>query len=201
MKTPTLDAMTMAYHELRSPLGLVLTAARVAAEQAAGDDDLRRRCETIVRAAERMLRTAQQVFELSELPGDVVEAPYSPSDVILGVAADLGALGVCVACDVTPGARRAWTTGVAERLEALVQSLLTNAGDHGEPGVPVRMSLDATPVALTVAVTNTIAAARRHKGLGLGSLIANELAIRLGADLEMAAEDGKFTATVRLPLQ
>lgn len=200
MKTPALDAMTMAYHELRSPLGLVLTAARVAAEEAAADEDLRRRCETIARAAERMLRTAQQVFELGEQPEPATDAPYSPSDVVLGVAEDLRALGVAIECEVTPAARRAWTTGVSERLEALVQSLLTNASDHGEPGVPVRVRVERTRRVLAVEVVNAIAANRRHRGLGLGSLIANELALRLGADLEMAAEDGQFTATIHLPL-
>ncbi len=59
------DPVTMAYHELRSPLALVATVARSAAEECE-DELVRARCLSIVRAAERMIRTAGHLMDLAE---------------------------------------------------------------------------------------------------------------------------------------
>jgi len=193
--------MAFAYHELRAPLGLLATAAQYAADECEDDGDRRRRWETVVRTAERILRTADQVLHLNKLAAEEEVRAYSPSDLLLAMLEDVRGLGVLVESEITPAARRAWATGVPSRFEALAQSLLNNAIDHGEPGEPVRIAVYATESVLTVEIENAIAAVRRHKGLGLGSVVSNTLALQLGAELELAAEDGRYRATARLPLR
>lgn len=201
--TTSLDPIAFAYHELRAPLGLLATAAQFAADECEqeGDDDRSRRWETVVRTAERILRTADQVLHLNSLAATEESSPYSPTDILLALVEDVRALNVPVTCEVTPAARRAWATGVPARFEALLQSLLNNAIDHGEQGEEIRISAHETDGSLRIEVTNTIARVRRHKGLGLGTVVSNTLATQLGADLELSAEGDRYRAVARLPLR
>ena len=199
MNPAALEPMTLVYHELRSPLGLVATAARAAAEEC-DDEDLRKRCEVIVSAADRMLRTAQQLFDLARGSEPPALAPFSPSDAVLAIAADHTALGREVDTVVTASARRTWTLGVREQFEALVQSLVSNALDHGDPLAPplLQVAMDGDVVVLEV--RNRVAGAPRHDGLGLGSYVVRGLAHRLGATLNETESGLEHVVRMRLPL-
>ena len=96
MKSLMADPVTLAYHELRAPLGLVATAARSAAADCE-DESLRKRCEMIVRAAERMLRTAQSVMSLVEGSQPAESQRITLSEVVERLADDARALGFPVA--------------------------------------------------------------------------------------------------------
>ncbi|MCC7362954.1 MAG: HAMP domain-containing histidine kinase [Dehalococcoidia bacterium] len=199
MNPATLEPMTLVYHELRSPLGLLATAARSAAEEC-DDENLKSRCEIIVRAAERMLRTAQQLLDLAR--GDDGREPeaFSPTDIILVIAADNTALGSTVETVITPAARRAWTLAVREVFEALMQSLVSNALDHGDPDVAPVVQVAAEEDALVVEVRNRVGTAKQHEGLGLGSYIARGLAEQLGARIETIEARREHVVRLHLPV-
>ena len=85
------DPLTVAYHELRSPLGLIVMQARAAAAEAT-EPGVRARCESIVRAAERMLRTAAEIFAAEQAAGSTVERTFAPVEVASGLITDLQGL-------------------------------------------------------------------------------------------------------------
>jgi signal transduction histidine kinase len=187
----------MVYHELRSPLGLVATAARSAADDCQ-DDELRGRCEMIVRAAERMLRTANQVFELNRAAERLDRDWFVPAGVAAGLVADLRGLDVDVRCETAAGAAGAAVFGVREQFEALLHSLVTNALDHSDPGTEVVVRLAEAEGELVVSVTNRVASLKRHKGMGLGTYIARALADRLDARLTVASAEGVYRVELAL---
>jgi signal transduction histidine kinase len=195
----TIDPVSLVYHELRAPLGLVATAARAAAEDA-GDEDLRLRCEMIVRAAERMLRTANEVFQLNRAADSSTRTPFSPWGVTRDIAETLAAFDVCVRAAADKASRALVVEGVPDRFEALVHSLITNAVDHAPPGSPVDVELRLVDSELELVVSNPVASVRRHRGLGLGTVVAEGLASRLGGSLEVAATGELFAAMLRLPI-
>jgi signal transduction histidine kinase len=196
---PVADPATLVLHELRGPLGLMATAAQSAADDCA-DDDIRSRCEMIVRAAERMLRTANEVFQLSRAAQADECALYSPFEVAEDMIQTLLGMAVRIRLEATPEARALLTEGVPERFEALLHSLISNGVDHCEPGSTVQVSLTTAAGSLKVAVENEASANRRHRGLGLGTQVADSLAIRLGGGIARTCEAGRFSATLSLPL-
>lgn len=195
---PAIDPVALAYHEIRSPLGLVAMAARAAADDCT-DEATRARCEMIVRAAERMLRTASQVFHLNRA-STAAPAAYRPAAVVRDLVRDMRGLDVRIRVRIDHDAADCETDGVAEQFEALVHTLVTNAIDHGESGEDIRLCIHRRGDALVVTVTNRIAARRRHSGDGMGTYIAHELAQRLGAELSTTSRRDTFRAQVILPL-
>lgn len=199
MNFSSADPLTMVYHELRGPLGLMATAARSAAEDCA-DDALRARCEVIVRAAERMLRTAGRVLDLAHAAELQASELFDPAEVVRSTINDLTQMSAPVALtelSTTPGCI---SEGDAAQLEALVQSLITNASDHAEPGTSINVIISERLGRLRVEFVNQRASVRQHKGLGLGLPICEKLASRLGAELACEPHGDHFRSTLMLPL-
>ena len=190
------DPLALAYHELRAPLGLVVTAARSAADEAP-DEHTRQRCEIIVRAAERMLRTATRVLDL-EHASDAPTA-FAPAEVLDDVVVTLRGLDVAVSLHASAASRAARVDGPRETFESLVQSLLSNALDHGLPGSCIGVEMRATPDAVTVDVLNQIDPFDHHVGRGLGSHLTDDLAAELGAAVTTASAGDRFRARVVIP--
>ena len=179
MNHATIDPATMVLHELRAPLGLMATAARSAADECQ-TEDLRQRCQMIVRAAEGMLRTANQLFQLNRAASAETLEPFRPFDVAVQLVDTLRGFDVRVVLLGDAASMCAQTLGVPERFEALLHSLLTNAMDHSDLGVPVTVELRTFEGALRIEIRNRPALVARHKGLGLGLAIADALAERAG---------------------
>lgn len=198
MVTTPYDPATLAYHELRAPLGLMLTAAQSAAQEC-DDATVRSRCEVIVRTADRMLRVAQELFRLSGLRASEPEL-YLPGRVVAQVVNDLSELGLPVAVvrDEVGTAVRA--TGSLVTFEALVSSLITNANDHARPGTTIEVSLTSENGYLRADIENQAEAADRHRGLGAGRFIEAQLAAELGAGMFSRDDSGRYTATILLPV-
>lgn len=192
------DPVTIAYHELRSPLGLVATAARSVAADCA-DEELRARCLSIVRAAERMLRTAGRLLEVAETSKGQDVRDFDPAGVLFEVLADYRALGVPVSVEVEEPLR-AGVRGVPEHFEALLCSILGNATDHGADGEPILVSISADDRCFRATIVNSVAAARSHMGIGLGSYIGERLANHLSASLRVERSGDRFIAELALPL-
>lgn len=194
-----LDPVTAAYHELRGPLGLIAMAARSAAD-GCPDEDLRRRCETIERAASRMLRTTRQVFDLAHARAAEGAAPYSPAAAVGEIVGDLREFGVSVELDAAGDLEALFASGDRAQFEALVQSLISNALDHSDEGATVRVSVEAVEHTLSLIVANPVATQRAHRGLGIGMMLCAQVAERMGASLRTDADDGEYRARIDLPV-
>lgn len=194
--TPAVDPLALVYHELRSPLGLMVTAARSAADEAS-DVEVRRRCETIVRAAERMLRTASQVFEVSRAQKAVGRREYSPFALVDDLVTDMAGLDARLRLLVNEGADKVTVFGVAEQFEALVHCLLSNAIDHCERGSTILVGVSLRDGGLEVTITNRVGG-DRHRGLGLGNYLAEQLASALGATITVSTDADLYAVAIRL---
>lgn len=193
MNALTYDPVTLAYHELRSPLGLVATTMRSMAEDSI-DEAVRRRVDVVLRTVERMLQTTERVFVIAR--GSVVDEAqwFTPAEVAEQVADDLALAGVPVTTEVSIRMPHFGARGVCE---TLLHSLLSNAGDHHEPGTAIRVTVSADGDIPVIAITNQIATTRRHHGLGAGSYLAQRLAEQAGATLTTERDGAFFFATLR----
>lgn len=201
MERARLDPMALVYHELRAPLGLVATAARSVAEDAT-DDDMRSRCEIIVRAAERMLRTAEAVTRATAMPStdDSDGETFVPHDVVRELVETLRGLDVPV--DLTMNTYGAPVVpGSGARFEALIHSLVSNAIDHGGAESDVHLAISGGPGSLVIEVRNAVTDCDAHRGSGLGAIVTNALARGLGATLSAGTTDNEYIARVVLPLR
>jgi signal transduction histidine kinase len=174
------------------------TAARSAADDCL-DESLKVRVEMIVRAAERMLRTTQRVLSLASAATPVGIGPVAPAPLFVEIAEDAGALGVPVTYRPDGSLSALVLQSDRSIIEAIVQSLLNNAQDHGEPGEPIRLAAVAADGALEVTVANTAAGKRLHSGLGAGTYLCQQLASRIGATLTTEATGCTFTAKLHVP--
>lgn len=198
--TLTLDPLTLAYHELRSPLGLVATMARSVAEESE-DGALRQQCQTILRTVERMLRTTGQVLDMAR-EGEPGEAEwFTPFETIRDLIDDLSRFDVRITVFAAPGADRARAFAAAGLFETLVQSLLTNAVDHSDPGADIRVELETTEFGLTLSIVNPVASSQRHRGIGAGLYLCERIAKQLGGTLRAGRVDSQFSVHVRMPMR
>jgi len=197
MTALALDPLTLAYHELRSPLGFVATALRSVAEDSL-DEGLRHRCDAIVRTVERMLRTSGQVSSLARADAPVHEVCFAPSDILYQIASDLSSFDMRVDVQATTEALETEVRGAPTTFETLIQSLVSNAIDHSDRGANVNLACAVEDRSLIVSITNAIASQRQHHGLGAGLYLCNRLAEQLGAQLTAGAEDGVFHVSLRL---
>lgn len=199
VKAAVVDPVALAYHELRSPLGLVITAARSAAEECPQDYEvLRMRCQAIARAAERMLVTAQEILAMSAVAGADCRDDFDLSSSLASAVAEFQALGVRLAPGSFPSFPR--VQGSRTKFETLIMSLLNNALEHGAPGADVEVRAWNEAGEAVVEIRNPIAPLDHHRGYRLGSRIAEELARGLRAGLQADAVNGVYRVTVRLPL-
>ena len=194
---PTDDPVTMVLHELRAPLGLMATAARCAAEECT-DDFLRGRCEAIVGAAERLLRTAHTVFALTQAASFVQRSTFAPAASVRGIVGDLQGLGLSARLAVEGAADEFAFEASQDQFETLVTSLLSNAQDHAEPGTSLDICIGPRADGLAIEISNTLAKRSRHSGLGLGSHIADQLAVLLPVTLHRRTDAGRFSVEIVL---
>ena len=159
------------------------TAARSAAAESS-DEYVRSRCESIVRAAERMLRTATHIIEVAaatQHAENAEQVDFEPARVVEDIVQDYRAMGTSIILEV---ADRGWMAhGVEQDLEALLCSLLGNASDHGDRSVPLHVVVQTVESRARITVRNAIGGGSDHRGLGLGTYISQQLASGLGAKL------------------
>ncbi len=185
----------MAYHELRSPLALMATAARSAAEESS-DEYVRSRCESIVRAAERMLRTATHIIDVAAAAQYTEPVDFDPARVVEDVVKDYRAMGAAIVLEVAERGRMAH--GVEQHLEALLCSLLGNASDHGDRSVPLHVVVRIIESRTRITVRNAVGSGGNHRGLGLGAYIGQQLVQELGATLNATTSETEHSVEIEL---
>lgn len=189
-------ALAFVAHELRAPLGLVVTAARTANE-VSEPEFLRRQLQVIERSAERLLRISSVL--LSAAAPARSTGRFQLDRTLAATIDDLQGLGLNVELQGELPANLS-LPGAAEHFEALVSSLVMNAADHGDARAPIVVSVmkgaDGDR-ALTVRIENKVAVEAQHRGRGLGMLIARQLAAQLCAELEITRSGPLFTTDIR----
>lgn len=199
MNAVVTDPVTVVYHELRSPLALMATLARSTAEEC-DDQVLRGRCLSIVRAAERMLKTAGYLMDVAESAKTATPPrTFNVAEVVEGIVADYGSLGVPVVA-YAEGDLPATIHSSPEHLEALLCSLLGNATDHGDPERPIVVSVRTCRGTCEVSVSNPVGPDRRHRGLGLGRYLSEQLAAQLNGAIAVEQTVALYTTTISIPM-
>jgi signal transduction histidine kinase len=193
-----LNPVTLVYHEVRAPIGLLTTAARALADDCE-DESMRRRCEIVVRAAERVMRISNQVLDLAASTRRANDGPCIPADTVTSVVSGLSDLGVPVTHHPGPGVRGTESSAPAAQLEAVLHSLIMNALDHGAPGCPIQVSTDVVGDALSIEVSNPIGPSG-HRGLGLGMYLCQEVVKTFGGELEAHAAGSQYSVELRIPV-
>jgi PAS domain S-box-containing protein len=211
-------------HDLRNPLGAIMTAAQLMLMRADAGERSARPLGRILASGQRMTRMIDQLLDftrarvgggiqvhrhdlsLGELCGQVIgelELAFPDLQIELEVAGDPAG---------------SWDP---DRLQQVISNLVANAGQHGEPEAGVRVRVDgrradsvflevhnqgAIPPALLPTLFDPFSGARARRaparGLGLGLYIVKELVRAHGGvvDVVSTPADGT-TFTVALPRQ
>ena len=197
------DPMTVLYHELKSPLSLIVTLA-----DATTDDVplelVRERSRAIARSASRVLRTSERVLAAAQAAGELgVESSadlFAPVPLLREQVADLQALGAPVELSLDQELDEFVVRGLPAQLEALIQALVGNALEHGDREHPVYLVGSLSGARLELSISN-LCARDAHEGLGISTYIATRLAHCLGATLTSARDDDEYHVRIELPLR
>ena len=206
-------------HDLRNPLGSIVNGAALLELKADNPDETRKKARIILNASRRMERLIQQLldFALARVKGAI---PIEPTAVDLAkvarqVVAELGALDTPVEMEIRGDTNGVWDV---DRMAQVVSNLVGNAVEHGQPGTPVRVSIDgesADQVVLSVENRGTIPKetlvvlfspfkprGKASKGLGLGLYIVEQLVLSHGGKVTVQEPTPELTRfMVRIPRQ
>lgn len=202
-------------HDLRQPLSAIALSSRLLAEAGVTPETQRRLLGRIGRAADRMTDMIRDLLDLSRARQGMA-VPVERARV------DLGALAVRAveeAETLHPGRLRievrgeAVVSGDASRLGQVLANLVSNALEHGDPAVVVRVAVRQAGDVVVLEVANGGAVAPEvlphvfepfarggRRGLGLGLFIVHEVVRAHGGTAEMESSEAAGTVVrVRLP--
>lgn len=207
-------------HDLRNPLSSIVSAAQLLELEAGDADKTRQRARTALEASRRMSRLIQQLldFALARVKGAI---PIEPLDVDLSVLcqqaiaelrAASAASGVELELSLAGDVLGVWDK---DRMLQVISNLVGNALEHGDPGSPVRVTVDgSSPDQVTLSVENqgsippeareslfSAFKPRRQasRGVGLGLYIADQIVLSHRGQLrveEPAVGRTRFTLTL-----
>jgi len=207
-------------HDLRSPLGAVLTGAQLVLGRTE-DETIRTPLQRVLGSAERMARMIEQLLDLTRVRlGQGIE--LSP------VAADMEAVVGQALAETVGGKERFCLetfgdlkgTWDVDRLFQVLSNLACNAIEHSPPGAPIEVRLDgSTSGVVELSVHNHGASVpkelrdvifepfrsskerrgRASQGLGLGLFITKQLVLAHGGQIGFETSDAGTVFKVRLP--
>ena len=204
-------------HELRTPLAALVAEASILREHlGALPADSRRAGELLVADVGRLRTLVDDLMEISRFDARAEQIALEPVDLPRLVRSVVASRSPEAALRLPDGPLVIETD--PRRLERILGNLLDNAREHA-PGVPVEVSLEASPEAIVIAVADRgpgvlpdrlerifdrfyKADPSRHGGSsGLGLAIAAEHAALLGGRLEAANRPGGgLRIQLRLPV-
>ena len=216
--------MAVLGHDLRNPLGTMVTGAQILQAQGGLDESKQRVLKRMTSAGERMTNMIAQLLDLTRArladgvgfigarePLDVASLVQRTADE-LRLAHPNSQLTLDAAGDTT-------TTGDSDRLLQLFSNLVSNALQHGATGGTVTMLVTGNETEVIVSVRNRgvipsdllpiifdpfrgrKGAAADSPGLGLGLFISQQIALAHGGSIEVASSEdrGETTFTVHIP--
>lgn len=213
--------MGMLGHDLRSPIGSMMMAARLG-QRWTQDERLQTQLRRIIASGERALGMIEQLLDTSRirLGGGITLSPRQGdlAQVASDALAELPEANERARVETDGDATGTWDL---DRLFQVLSNLAGNALQHSTPGSPVELRIDGTqPDLVELAVKSTgpaIAAeqverlfvpfgsrqkpGRGQRGLGLGLYITRHLVQAHGGEVrvESSEADGLTTFRVRLP--
>jgi signal transduction histidine kinase len=209
-------------HDLRNPLGAMVTGAELLAAQLSDERQLRT-LRRMTAAGQRMTAMIEQLLDLTRarLGGGLgfvrVREPLDVRELVQRTLDELREIypGRDIALESTSDCT---TSGDPERLLQLFGNLIANALTHGDDGAKVSVSVVGRSHDVVVDIRNQGVippervptlfepfqgkpqGAARSGGLGLGLFIAQQIAAAHGGDLAVESSEGAGTlVTVRLP--
>jgi signal transduction histidine kinase len=204
-------------HDLRNPLGSIVTAAALLLRRGRLDDQDAETVARIIRGSQRMARMITQLLDLTRarLGGGIPIAP-TPTDlgeVCRNVVEEFeAAIQLRVEGDLTG-------TWDKDRLAEVLSNLAGNAIEYAAPGTVVIVEAHADGAEVVVEISNQgdpipadllpfifepFRRARQHEesatgNLGLGLYIAHQIVLSHGGTLDAHSADGTTTLVMRLP--
>ncbi|MGE0869020.1 MAG: GAF domain-containing protein [Kofleriaceae bacterium] len=207
-------------HDLRNPLGAILTGAQLVLRRAS-DDQIRRPISRVLSSGERMARMIDQLLDFTRArSGGGIALDRKEIDLqrvckqILGELEDTNPART-IHLEVTGSVRGYWDP---DRLGQVVSNIAGNACQHGAPDTPVHVQLDGhRPERVVLQVTNSgeippsvvpalfepFRGAHQHRehvnGLGLGLFITQQIVRAHGGTIEVSSSHGKTSFIAELP--
>jgi signal transduction histidine kinase/ActR/RegA family two-component response regulator len=217
------EFLAMLGHELRNPLGVISTAARLLEGLDTQKDGARVR-EVILRQTAHLARLVDDLLDVGRLmTGKVIlhRQPIDLAQCLERSVATFRAMGRTERHVVTVEVRPAWVDADAVRVEQVVANLLGNALKYTPPGGTVRLAVepvgaeavltvgdsgvgilpDLLPRVFDLFVQGNQALDRAHGGLGIGLTLVRRLVELHGGSIEASSpgpEQGTVF-TVRFP--
>ena len=213
------ELLAVIAHELRNPVGVMVGTAQMLADHVevltpVERVDLRK---ALVGSGSRIVRLMDDLLTASRLEGGALEV--RPMDIDLGpilaqalLSAGGSAEGPSVELELGPDGDRLRVVADPDRLQQIVQNLVTNAVRHGAPPICVQVSVDDASVVISVLdhgpgvaevvggrVFDRFVTGDRAAGTGLGLFIVRELARAQGGDATYHRAGGTTRFAVRLP--
>lgn len=182
-----------AHHELRSPVALIVTAARAAIEQG----DAARAFSTLELIERTALRALDRITAVLEAPQPV--ASHRSAEFLRRLVTDAAASGRRFELLVDPRADGEQMLHDPRAFEAVAQNLIDNAFAHGDPSEPVRLHLGRDESALHLTILNR-RSSQPVAGYGIGLPLAFELVARQRGDLSAGPLGDDYRAELVVPI-
>jgi PAS domain S-box-containing protein len=213
-------------HDLRNPLGAIMTAAQLALMRREGGNASghgeTKPLSRILSSGQRMTTMIDQLLDFTRARsgGGIDIEPHDTSLADLYAQA-VGELDLAhpeweIHCQVTGDPRGLWDS---DRLLQVLSNVVANAGQHGLPGAPISIKIDGTareqvrvevhnegaiPPALLPQLFDPFRGTRhrrdRSRGLGLGLFIVREIVRAHGGTVDVTSSEAAGTTfSVLLP--
>lgn len=149
----------MAAHDLRNPLGVIMSYAKFL-DRIAGvklDDQERQFLAQIARSSQFMLRLLEDLLDVSQIESGKLQLALAPLDLAATVAGNVelnrllaGAKNIAI--ELQRPAAPLWVEADATKIEQVLNNLISNAVKYSPPGTTVGVTLDADAGEVTVRV-------------------------------------------------
>ncbi|MGE0549219.1 MAG: GAF domain-containing protein [Kofleriaceae bacterium] len=207
-------------HDLRNPLGAILTGAQLVLRRAS-DDQIRRPISRVLSSGERMARMIDQLLDFTRArSGGGIALDRRQFELLRVCKQIVGELE-----DTNPerairlevvGSTHGWWD--PDRLGQVVSNIAGNACQHGAPGTPVHVQIDGThhdrvvlrvtnageiPESVVPVLFEPFRGSHEHRehvsGLGLGLFITQQIILAHGGAIAVSSSGGETTFVAELP--
>jgi signal transduction histidine kinase/CheY-like chemotaxis protein len=217
------DMLAIVGHDLRSPLGAVLTASELLEDELAPGTESAQTVRRIQNSVERMTRIIEQLLDVTQARlGAGIPVAVERSSLVPIVASVLDELRLAYPKTTFElvGSADVHGTWDADRLGQVISNLASNAAQYGPPGAPVAIEVARDATTAIICVRNAVrgapippdvvaglfdpyrrgAAVGHRAGLGLGLYIVQAIVRAHHGTIDVDSTMDGTVFRVRLPL-